>query len=60
VGEINGCYPIAKLRPKKSASCRQFAHALKTPLTVITNAAAAHAEDLDNTVIISGGDAPQG
>jgi signal transduction histidine kinase len=28
-----------------------LAHALKTPLTVITNAATAHAEDLDNTVI---------
>ena len=28
-----------------------LAHALKTPLTVITNAATAHADDLDNTVI---------
>ncbi|HUG46108.1 MAG TPA: histidine kinase, partial [Sphingomicrobium sp.] len=28
-----------------------LAHALKTPLTVITNAATAHAEDLDRTVI---------
>jgi signal transduction histidine kinase len=28
-----------------------LAHALKTPLTVINNAATAHAEDLDNTVI---------
>jgi signal transduction histidine kinase len=28
-----------------------LAHALKTPLTVITNAATAHAEDLDHTVI---------
>lgn len=28
-----------------------LAHALKTPLTVITNAATAHADDLDDTVI---------
>ena len=28
-----------------------LAHALKTPLTVITNAATAHSEDLDHTVI---------
>jgi signal transduction histidine kinase len=28
-----------------------LAHALKTPLTVVTNAATAHAEDLDRTVI---------
>lgn len=28
-----------------------LAHALKTPLTVLTNAASAHAEDLDDTVL---------
>lgn len=52
VEELNALLAHSELQAEEARThAGNLAHALKTPLTVLTNAASAHASDLDSTVL---------